>query len=258
MGNAIYSVAQINSARGNLKYNMEKHMRFIKLAAENNCEIIIFPEMSLTGYERELAAQKYFIKDDKRLVCFQDASTKYKITIVLGGPLKLNNKLYIASWIFEPNKQHQIYIKKYLHTGEELYFSSSKHYDPVVKLKDKQMSFSICYDIENDAHIEQVKLKGSNFYGASIFYTKSGIKSGIERLEYIANRYSLAVFMSNYVGTGWELEAGGCSSIWSDKGDLVISADKHSECLLIAQNDNGEWRGSIKKLYLKEISDVLD
>lgn len=40
-------------------------------------------------------------------------------------------------------------------------------------------------------------------------------------------------------------EAGGCSSIWSRNGDLVLSADTYSECLLVAQNCNETWKGKI-------------
>lgn len=244
---SIYSVAQINSVRGNYKHNIEKHIEYIKLAAQHDSKIIIFPEMSLIGYERELAKKQCFIKDDIRLDCFQKASVEHNIVIVAGAPLLLDDHLYIASWIFTPTMRQQIYIKKYLHLGEELYFYSSTQFDPAITLCDEQISFAICYDIEKDEHIECVKNKKSNYYAASIFYSKNGIQSGLKRLQYIAKEYSTVVMMSNYVGTCWELEAGGCSSIWSRNGDLVISADAYSECLLVAQNSNEEWKGKIIK-----------
>lgn len=56
----IYTVAQIKSVRENYKRNIEKHMEYIRLAAQFESKIIIFPEMSLTGYERELAGVQSF------------------------------------------------------------------------------------------------------------------------------------------------------------------------------------------------------
>lgn len=245
MCTSIYSIAQISSVRDNYKDNIEKHMEFIRLAAQYNSRIIIFPEMSLIGYERELAKKQYFTQNDIRLDCIQKASEEHNIAIVAGGPLLLDDHLYIASWIFTPNNHQHIYTKKYLHVGEELYFSSSTEFDPTITLCDEQISFAICYDIEREEHIECVKNKKSNSYVSSIFYSKNGIQSGLNRLQYIAKEYSIAVMMSNYVGTCWETEAGGCSSIWSRTGELVISADGYSECLLVAQNRNEKWNGKI-------------
>lgn len=242
-----YTVAQIKSIRQDYKQNIEKHMEYVKLAAQQKSKIIIFPEMSLTGYERELAGAQYFTKDDLRLECFKKASLDYNIIIVVGAPLLLDDHLYIASWIFIPTKEPQIYIKKYLHSGEELYFQSSTQYDPALKLSDGQFSFAICYDIERDEHIESVKNKKSNFYAASIFYTKNGIQSGLDRLQHISKENSLAVLMSNYVGECWGLDAGGCSSIWSHNGELIISADSYSECLVVAEKSDNVWKGKIIK-----------
>jgi predicted amidohydrolase len=175
----VYTVAQIKSVRENYKRNIEKHMEYIRSAAQFESKIIIFPEMSLTGYERELAGIQSFTKDDLRLECFKKASLDYNIVIVVGAPLLLDAHLYIASWIFIPTMKPQIYIKKYLHSGEELYFQSSMQYDPSVKMNDGQLSFAICYDIERDEHIECVKNMKSNFYAASIFTLEMGFNQGL-------------------------------------------------------------------------------
>lgn len=96
MDDLIYSIAQIKSVRKDYKQNIEKHLEFIKLAAQHDSKIIIFPELSITGYERKLAKEQCFIKNDTRLDCFQKASLEYDMTIVAGAPLLLENQLYIA------------------------------------------------------------------------------------------------------------------------------------------------------------------
>lgn len=241
----IYAVAQIKSVRENYRENLEKHMEFTRLAALNNAKIIIFPEMSLTGYERNLARAQCFTSDDARLQCLGRAAEDNNITIVAGAPLLLDNHLYIASFIFSPAQGVQIYTKKYLHSGEELYFESSMQYDPIIKLGDDTFSFAICYDIERDEHVACVKDKKSDFYAASIFYSQNGIESGLSRLQHIAKENSLAVLMSNYAGECWGIEAGGRSSIWSNNGELIISANSHSECLVLAQKNDGIWSGKV-------------
>ena len=43
-------LAQVNPHVGDLKKNIEKHLKFIKTAAEAGAQFVIFPELSLTGY----------------------------------------------------------------------------------------------------------------------------------------------------------------------------------------------------------------
>lgn len=240
-----YSVAQINSVRDNYKQNIEKHMEYIQLAAQNNAEIVVFPELSLTGYEREMARAQCFTMGDGRLECFKKASSDYGITIDAGAPLLLEDHLYIASWIFAPTIDPQIYIKKYLHPGEEIFFQTTTQYDPSIMLNGELFSFAICYDIERDEHIESAKSRNAGIYAASIFYTQQGIGSGLNRLQHLSKENALIVLMSNYVGQCWGQEAGGCSSIWSPNGELIIAADSYSECLVVAENNDNVWRGTI-------------
>ena len=243
----IYAIAQIQSIRENITQNIAKHIEFIRLAAENHAKIVVFPEMSLTGYERELAKAQCLSMEDERLEGLQKASDKYNIAVVAGGPLLLDNHLYIASWIFTPAQVPQIYTKKYLHPGEELYFEPGTEHDPSIDLDGESFSFAICYDIERDEHVACVAVKKVDFYTASIFYTPNGIEAGRGRLQKIAKENSLSVLMSNYVGEGYGLQAGGRSAVWSNSGELIISADTNSECLAVARNNGGAWSGKIIK-----------
>jgi predicted amidohydrolase len=44
------AIAQITSVLGNLEKNMEKHLQYCEEAIKNNADLVIFPELSLTGY----------------------------------------------------------------------------------------------------------------------------------------------------------------------------------------------------------------
>lgn len=49
------AVAQIKPIKGDIPSNVLQHVDFIELAAVNQVDLLIFPELSLTGYEPELA-----------------------------------------------------------------------------------------------------------------------------------------------------------------------------------------------------------
>ncbi|CAD0299471.1 nitrilase-related carbon-nitrogen hydrolase [Xanthomonas hortorum] len=47
--------AQISSIPGEIGKNISKHLDVIRLAASKDADVLIFPELSLTGYEPGLA-----------------------------------------------------------------------------------------------------------------------------------------------------------------------------------------------------------
>lgn len=244
MYKAVYAIAQIDISRENLQRNLDKHIEYTKRAAQMKADIIIFPEMSLTGYERDLARNQSLEMKDSRLDSLKDLAKEYNIFVIAGGPLRIENRLYIASWIFTPEAETKVYVKKYLHRGEEVYFDTRDDYDTIVNVKSKQVSFAICYDIENDEHMEQVIKKNSNLYLASIFYSKNGMQAGLDRLQMLSAKYHIPILMSNCVGICWEIESGGCSSAWTETGEIIATANQETEGLLIVQNVDGKWSGS--------------
>ena len=50
MRNVSIALAQINTRLGEVQTNLEKHMALIDQAAANQADLIVFPELSLTGY----------------------------------------------------------------------------------------------------------------------------------------------------------------------------------------------------------------
>ena len=81
------TVAQFNPISGDVESNINKHIALIKLAINESVDVIIFPELSLTGYELYLSKKLGFARKDKRLSVFQNLSDKYKIIIIVGAPI---------------------------------------------------------------------------------------------------------------------------------------------------------------------------
>lgn len=115
-------VAQIKPISGAIDKNIAEHTKWINCAAQNGADAVFFPELSLTGYEPELARELATTQDDERLDSFQEISDTMKITIGVGLPTTGADGIWISMVIFQPGRARQTYSKQYLHSDELAYF----------------------------------------------------------------------------------------------------------------------------------------
>jgi predicted amidohydrolase len=233
--------AQINSTVGHIQSNLEEHYSLIETAITEGVELIAFPEMSITGYCREEGKQLALTENDPRLDQLKQLATKGNIHIIAGAPILIKDKLYIGAFVIYPNKLIAIYTKQYLHDGEELYYASSKDFNPIIQLGQEKISLAICADINNQDHPRASSKNGSTIYIPCIFYSKEGMDKGKEQLGAYSKDYSLNILMSNYTGELWNMEAAGQSAFWTSDGNLCGQLDSSESGLLIAEKSGEEW-----------------
>jgi predicted amidohydrolase len=236
--------AQIAAEPENLAANIGKHVGFIEAAAEQGAELIVFPEMSLTGYECERAAAQAVHADDQRMDDIRTIATERHITVVAGAPVLIDGGLHIGALIFTAGGSTAIYAKQYLHPGEELVFSPGVGHVPMVNVTDERLSCAICFDIEHAEHPMSASRRGTTIYAAGIFYFPTGMDHAHQLLRSYACTFGMAVVMSNFCGRCWDRDAGGRSAIWDPGGAKLAEGDPAGECLLIARKVDGVWSGS--------------
>ncbi len=242
----ILASAQTKPKRGDIESNLIDHYNMINLASKHHVDLIAFPEMSVTGYEREKARDLAFSETDSRLDKLRQLSVDTKMILIVGAPILINDKLYIGAFVLKPDHSISIYTKQYLHTGEEEFFDPSFDYNPLINLKSKQISIAICADIVNPKHADNAMKNGSTLYIASIFFTPNGIADAHKTLSDYSKQYNMNVLMSNYCGQSWGLDSGGQSAFWNN-GDLITKLDKQDSGLLIVENINNSWIGKALK-----------
>jgi len=237
----IIAAAQTIPKEDNTQQNMDDHCRLVELAALHKAQLIIFPELSLTGYERENAEKLSFVPDDPRLEPLKELAAKHHIIIIAGAPLKLTTDLYIGAFIIFPNNTTLLYTKQFLHDGEEINFIPGNVHNPQIILEDESFSLAICADLENTVHAENACKAKSTTYLASIFYSPNGIEGGLNKLQIYAKEHAFNVFMANYGGESYKFQSGGKSSFWSASGELKASLNVSGEGLLVATKAKKSW-----------------
>ncbi|MCI0448500.1 MAG: acyltransferase [Chlorobi bacterium] len=145
------ALAQINPALGNLEKNIKKHILFIDKAIKKKADLIVFPELSLSGYSVkdinfELAINPY---TNELLKLLREKSKK--ITIICGGIEEDENYgVFNAAFYIEGGAvkftHRKIYPPDYGMFEEIRYFSRGRSAE-VHETKFGKIGILICEDI---------------------------------------------------------------------------------------------------------------
>ena len=226
------AIAQIEAIKGNVEENIENHLKWIKQAIQNNADMLVFPELSVTGYEPDLAENLATNQDDTRLDEIQNLSDRNGITIGVGLPTKDKSDTFVSMIIFQPHMERITYSKQYLYPPEEPIFKAGKN-PLVLNFETEVVSPAICYEITNTAHCEFAKRNNATVYIASVLSSLNGIDAELKKLSEIAKNNNLITFMANYVGKSGGYDCAGKSSVWNEKGELIGQLGDKEEGLII-------------------------
>ena len=238
------SVAQTRPAKGNIEKNIDSHKRFIDCALTLGADMIIFPELSITGYEPRLANELATGKDDSRFNDFQRISNTRQITIGIGVPVSTHGGITISMVLFQPQQARELYSKQYIHADEEPFFISGQSSSGLIGDK-KNIALAICYELSVPQHAEDASRNGAKIYIASAVKTIAGVEKSIARLSEIAAKYSMTVLLSNCVGIADGEVCGGKTSIWDNTGKLIDQLDGKNEGMLLLDTDTGVVTGRV-------------
>ena len=225
-------IAQISSVRGDINANLAKHRMLIERAATEEVDVIIFPELSVTGYEPTLAAELAVTLHHKVLDELQHLSMYHHIIIGAGVPLRSSDGVRISLVFFFPDGTRKASSKKFLHSDEEQFFVAGENL-PIVVMRKLRVAPAICYEISVDAHLEEAIRHSPDIYIASVAKSTGSIDKSLKRLCSIAKDYRIPVMMSNAVGPADNFECAGKSTVWDSDGKVVIQFGPRDEGLLI-------------------------
>lgn len=238
------SIAQLRPMRGDMPKNLIAHQTLVERAISAGADLIAFPELSLTGYERALGVELATMQDDSRLDELQALSDTGSITICAGLPTTGANGVHISMVIFRPGQPRTTYSKQFLHDHEIPYFVEG--HDPLsLPLGDLKVAPAICYESLVTEHLAQAVQQGVDVYLASVADSQKGVEKAYRKYPEMARQHSLWVLMSNCTGPCDGIESAGQSAIWNRKGQLLGRLDSTAVGILMIDTETDE----ITKLY---------
>lgn len=225
-------IAQSHSLKGKVNKNIQNHLRIIKRAIKLNSDLVVFPELSITSYEPDLAKELVTDVENSIFNPFQELSNKNEITIGIGMPTKAIDGINISMLIFQPNKEKVVYSKQILHSDEFPYFTCGTN-QTFINIKKKKIAIGICYETLQREHFINAEKNNADIYIASVAKPKVGIKKAYSHFSKISNEFKTPVLMSNCVGYCDNFMSIGKSAVWNKNGELIEQLDNENQGILI-------------------------
>ncbi|MFT2111872.1 carbon-nitrogen hydrolase family protein [Marinomonas sp. 2405UD68-3] len=228
------SLAQISVVKGDLQANLAHHVTAIEQSSKNKADIVVFPELSLTGYELELVAELAVHPTASNFQELSLAAVENDIIVIAGCPLSVHGiaKPTIGAVICFLDGSVQFYSKQYLHSGENEYCSfGSVGYR--FNVKGYEIALAICADFAAPEHSKQARESGADIYIVSALISNNGFDFDAGILSGIASRYDFPVLLSNHISVTGGWATCGKNSVWNSTGEHVFSSDSVDSCLVL-------------------------
>ncbi|WP_025854527.1 carbon-nitrogen hydrolase family protein [Pseudomonas sp. CHM02] len=240
------AAAQTLSLAGDLPANIERHLSFMRVAAEHRVQVLVFPELSLTGYEPSLAGGLAIAPDDSVLAPLRDMARELRLTAVVGMPIRLAPEagVSIGALVLGADGSLAVYTKQHLHPGEELAFVPGQG-GAALERGSERIALAVCADFSHASHPRLAAEAGATVYAAGVLISEGGYATDSALLQGYAAEHGLLVLMANHGGPSGGYVCAGRSAIWAADGRLLVAASGVGDALVIARREGGEWAGQV-------------
>jgi predicted amidohydrolase len=242
------AAAQVASVRGDIEANVATHAAAIQAAGEHHVSVLVFPELSLTGYELDLARESIISEEDSRLSPLIALARQHQMEVVVGAPLRnFTEKPAIGAIAINASGSIRTYRKMHLGGSEPNYFDAGDA-PLALTVREHTVGIAICADSVRDTHPKAYAERGATVYATGVFLNSEWYVTDVPRLAEYAARYRMLVVMANHAASVGTYTSVGRSAVWSPGGAVLVQSEGTESALLLAEHRDGTWRGHIAKL----------
>ena len=232
------ALAQVRSETGAVERNVGRHLAALHQLDPGEADLVVFPELSLSNYDPDVAAASAVGPDDDRVAPLRRFADEAGVAVAVGAPLASEGKPQIALLVFVPGRAPVVVGKRHLH-GDEVPFFSPADAGPSVLALAVPVGVAICYEVSVAAHADALVEAGAAVYLASVAKTPGGVAAARAALSATATRHGVPALMVNSVGTCEGKRSGGGSLVLDRAGRLVGQLGDAEEAFLVYDTEDG-------------------
>lgn len=263
------ALAQINPTVGDLKGNSQKIIYYTKRAHASGADLVVFPELSVTGYPpQDLLENQFFLDAVAQVLDDIATSVPAEIGIVLGAPVvntePQGKRLFNAALLYEGGALQAVVRKQLLPTYDV--FDENRYFEPAdncapISWRGLKLGIHVCEDMWNNEEqvpyhlydenpIDSLAHQGADLFvniSASPFYAgKHAVRNRL--IAENCQEHNIPFVYVNQVGANTEIIFDGDSRVHDAAGNLVLNAPSFDESLLIWEMDKQDHAGADQKV----------
>lgn len=240
------AIAQLAIVDGDKKANLKKMEHAIKEACEKSAEIIVFPELMLTGLvEKDEVKSLAEACDGKSFEQIRSMIKEHPISVVYSFlELGAGGEIYITTCLLDHNGEALGYYRKTHLFGDEKQLFNRGDDWAVVERGDFRIGLLTCYDIEFPEPARALSLQGANLL--IINSANMAPYEYIHRLsiQMRALENQLFVVYCNRLGANKWFEYRGQSAAVGPDGLIIADAGLDNEGVLVIDLPIEKYYGS--------------
>ncbi len=229
-------IAQVNFLVGDIEGNTQRVIDAIKTAEkENQADLIIFPEMTLTAYPAKDLWLRTTTEDRVQHALKRILTLKSAIGIILGYPKQTGSRLYNEAAFIQHGKIILTYQKQYLPNynvfNEFRYFSPGEKPVGFFQIKGHRVGLIICEDLWYPKPAQQAAQAGAELLisiNASPF-TYQKHEQRLALIQQQSKKNHLPILYVNSVGGQDDLIFDGGSLATNAQGKVIYQAPSFQE-----------------------------
>jgi NAD+ synthase (glutamine-hydrolysing) len=266
------ALAQVDSVLGDVKRNVKHHLTFVDKAKRLGANLVVFPELSLTGYTVRDINWDAAIDPRESPILKELKAKSISISIVFGGIEESKDfEIFNSAIYLEGGKLVHVHRKIYPPTYgmfEEMRYFNQGRSLAAFDTRWGRMGMLVCEDLWHISLPYLLALRGAQvIVGIAASPTRLGgdsDKLAIARVN-TENHKAYARLLSTYVvfcnRVGYEdgVNFWGGSEVIGPGGDVVASAKLFDEDLIVAEIDSNEIRRArrLSRHFLDEDPDFV-
>jgi predicted amidohydrolase len=242
------AAGQIAAVRGDMNRNVATHARAMAAAAAHEVSVLVFPELSLTGYEPDLATDMAISATDERLAPLLALARQHQITAVVGAPLRTGTaKPSLGAIVLTASGGTRTYHKMHLGGSEPTYFTPGET-PCVFAVAGHTLGLALCADSAQPSHPQAYADLGVNIYAAGVFLNTEWYATDVPRLARYAVRFGILTVMANHAASVGTYTSVGKSAVWAPDGALLAQTEGVENALVIATSHDAAWDAEVIRI----------
>ena len=239
------AICQINPVLGSFENNLKKIATNYEEAVKKGADLVVFPEMSITGYPpQDLLSNNKFV--DQNIHCLENLSKMVTVPCIFGFVDSVDGNKYNAAAVCQDGKivykYHKIHLPNYDVFDERRYFQSGDSigvFDLIINNSNYKIALQICEDLWEDEYERKISdeiIKNNPDLIINISASPFTKDRKNDRIKLIQSKYKNAncpFIYCNLVGGQDELIFDGFSMVFNSELELINMGNGFQEQILL-------------------------